>query len=254
MYFWNVKKRYIKHSLLALGILLFFSAGAYFALYEGYIRLNYPSFYTYPIHGLDISHHQDEIDWNKLDKRYSQFIFIKATEGATHKDSRFEEYRTQARAHNIPVGAYHFFTFCKSGKEQAINFMETVPIDSCDLPPAIDLEFDGNCNKANHKENLLYEITEYIDIIETYYNKRVIIYATSEFYKKYIANNFKDNPIWFRNVYSKPKLENNRQWSFWQYTNRGRISGINSFVDINTWAGTRKGFYDFINSNIQKKE
>lgn len=249
-----MNRKYIKYGTVALIVTAFFATGAYFALHEGYIRLNYPSFFTYPVHGLDISHHQEDIDWNKLDRRYAQFIFIKATEGATHKDTRFTEYWKQAKARNIPVGAYHFFTFCRSGKEQAVNFIESVPVGSCDLPPAIDLEFDGNCHSSNHKEDLLGEITEYIDIIEAHYHKKVIIYATSEFYKKYVADNFKDNPIWFRDIYAKPKLENNRKWYFWQYANRGRISGISTFVDINVWAGSEEEFKSFLKNNINEKE
>lgn len=242
-------KNKVKFSVIVLALTIFIAGGIYLAFYEGFLRFNYPSFDNYPIHGLDISHHQHQIDWSKLDKKYTRFIYMKATEGADHKDTRFEEYAREAIQLNIPIGAYHFFTLCKSGKEQADNFIESVPIGLCSLPPAIDLEFDGNCQPANHKEDLQSEITEFINIIEEYYQTKVLIYATPEFYNKYIANHFSENPIWARNIYSEPILENNRKWIFWQYANKGRLEGIDTHVDINVFYGNETEFSKMINSN-----
>ena len=49
----------------------------------------------YKIHGIDISHHNAKVDWDRLKKSRSakvgiDFVFIKATEGATHLDTQFE--------------------------------------------------------------------------------------------------------------------------------------------------------------------
>jgi len=47
----------------------------------------------YEIHGIDVSHHQRFIDWEKV-AEHSQFkvsfTFLKATEGTTIRDTRFE--------------------------------------------------------------------------------------------------------------------------------------------------------------------
>lgn len=221
-----------------------------YVFYQGYLRMNYPSFEEYPIHGIDISHHQIHIDWDNLDKEAVQFVFIKATEGGTHKDSLFSCNREQAKRHNIPVSAYHFFTFCKSGKEQALNFIESVPNDSTDLPPSIDLEFGGNCKKENQVDNIIQEITEYINITERHYNKRVILYSTNEFYEKYLIGQFPDNPIWIRDILAKPHLPNNREWTFWQFANRGILKGIKTYVDLNVFNGSRSDFEKFKNANL----
>src|SRR6478672_1526789 len=50
-----------------------------------------------------------------------------------------------AQAAGLVVGAYHFFTFCRPGAEQAANFLKAVPRDRPMLPPAVDVEFVGNC-------------------------------------------------------------------------------------------------------------
>nr|WP_255491091.1 GH25 family lysozyme [Dysgonomonas sp. 520] len=197
---------------------------------------------------MDISHHQGIIDWQKLDKKYTQFVFMKATEGVTHVDTLFERNYREAKKQNIPVGAYHFFTFCKPGKEQAENFIKTVPKDRSDMPPAIDLEYSGNCKRDNHLENLIDEISEYIQIVEDYYEKKVVIYATEDFYNDYLVTNLLDNPIWIRDIYREPRLVNDRPWMFWQYANRGRLKGIETFVDINVFVGTKKDFRELIDN------
>ncbi|WP_036930575.1 GH25 family lysozyme [Prevotella sp. 10(H)] len=230
------------YSISVVAMIVVIGAGVYMAFMNGYIRLNYPSFTEYPVQGIDVSHHQQKIDWDKLDKKSVQFAFIKATEGGNHKDSMFQLNWREARQNKILSGAYHFFTFCKDGEEQARNYIHYVPRDSIDLPPIIDLEYGGNCAAENRKEDLIGEITKYFEIIEDHYQQKVIIYTTNEFYRNYLVNRFPDNPIWIRNILSKPNLPDKRDWMFWQFTNRGRVKGIHTVVDLNVFNGTKEEF------------
>lgn len=235
-------KKHIAITVIGLSLLIVVFGSLYYVFNQGYIRMNYPSFEEYPVQGIDISHHQQKIEWNALNKQAVQFIFIKATEGGNHKDSLFQENWRQARAQKIPSGAYHFFTFCKEGEEQARNYIHYVPKDSIDLPPIIDLEYGGNCLEANRKEDLIGEIGTYLDIIEDHYQRKVIIYTTNEFYKRNLINKFPDNPIWIRDILSKPKLPDGRDWLFWQFANKGRLDGIHTDVDLNAFAGNKEEF------------
>lgn len=237
-----MNKKTILISLVVIGLVAILLIGLRYAFYQGYIRMNYPSFDEYPVQGIDVSHHQRYIDWGKLDKQAVQFVFIKATEGGNHKDSLFQQNWRLARYHGIPCGAYHFFTFCKDGDEQARNYIHYVPKDSIDLPPIIDLEYGGNCMKENWKEDLIVEIDKYFEIIEDHYQQKVIIYTTNEFYKNYLIGQFPDNPIWIRDILSEPNLPDGRKWLFWQYTNRGRLDGIETNVDLNAFVGSKEEF------------
>lgn len=222
-----------------------------YAVYQGYIRLNNPSYADYPVQGIDISHHQYWIEWSKLDKQQVQFVLMKATEGADHKDSLFSYNWKQAKKHQIPAGAYHFFSFCRTGKEQAKNFIESVPYDQNSLPPALDLEYGGNCQEANRLPNLVNEIDTFIQIVQKYYSKKVIIYTTHEFYDNYLLDRFTGNPFWIRDIIRIPKLNDNRQWVIWQFTNRGKLDGIIYPVDLNAFRGNKEDFVKFINDTIQ---
>ncbi|MBA7931568.1 glycoside hydrolase family 25 protein [Klebsiella sp. RHBSTW-00215] len=224
--------------LLALAL---FAGLTRIAFYEGWLRFNYPSRQTFPIQGIDVSHHQQSIDWAQLKQQNIQFAFIKATEGESFKDSAFDANWRNARKQGIITGAYHFFTFCKSGIAQAGNFIATVPVSPHALPPVLDLEYGGNCMPQSHQQ-IVAEVRAMTAMLETVYQQKVILYATREFYDDHLQNEFNDNPLWLRDIWRQPRLESSRQWVFWQFANRGRLAGIDAFVDLNVFQGSDEQF------------
>ena len=93
----------------------------------------------HPLRGIDVSHHQGVVDWGKVAKSDVAFVILKATEGGDYVDDTFARNLAGAKAAGLVVGAYHFFTFCRPGAEQA----KVVPRDRPMLPPAVDIEFVG---------------------------------------------------------------------------------------------------------------
>ncbi len=202
----------------------------------GYWRFNYPGKNSYPIHGIDVSHHQGRIDWNLVKEEGFNFVFVKATEGGNFKDPEFERNWKEASRIGLLKGAYHFFTFCKPGIEQAHNFISTVPLEPNTLPPVIDFEFVGNCSKRPPKAVILKELFSFIKDIEERYGKRPIIYVTHDSYKQYLEGEIAQYNIWIRDIFFKPKLSDSKTWTFWQYADRGRVRGIKGLVDLNLFA------------------
>ena len=198
---------------------------AIFLELSGYVYHNNIFASKYKVHGIDISHHQIRINWNDVDKKY-KFVFMKATEGKDFLDSDFTYNWTKAQLSGFRVGAYHFFTMLSSGEEQAKYYISKVPISKDAFPPIIDLEIPTKYDK----EVVNKELKDMIDILQEHYKKRVIIYVTKHTYKKYIDGEFFLNPIWFRNVKYYPKID---RWDIWQYSNRGRVYGIDGFTDRN---------------------
>lgn len=182
----------------------------------------------YEIEGIDVSHHQDKINWKKVDKKY-KFVIMKATEGDDFLDTDFFYNWNNARLNGFTVGAYHFFTMLSSGSEQAKYYISKVPFSDKTLPPVIDLEISTRYNK----EVVLKELTDMINILEEYYKKRVIIYVNYKTYNKYIKGEFLENKLWMRDIKFLPRIEEKDRWEIWQFSNRGRVSGINGFTDKN---------------------
>jgi lysozyme len=211
--------------LLSIGILL----------YNGIIWFVYPN-NKYP-KGIDISHHQGEINWQSLMKSDLSFVFMKATEGDDFVDKKFKDNWKSADSLKIKKGAYHFYSLRFSGKAQALNYINIVPNEKDILPPVIDLEYGGNSQKRPLKKDFQKELKVFIELIEKHYSKKPIFYVTYEFYEDYIYPDFNDYQIWIRDIFSKPNSKKVDNWLFWQYSNRGKIEGINGFVDLNVFCG-----------------
>ena len=89
----------------------------------------------FDVQGLDISHYQERIDWEKLrnaDIHHQpiRFVFIKATEGVSIIDENFNENFYQARQNDILRGAYHFFTPDVDAVRQAQFFLKQVHLEA----------------------------------------------------------------------------------------------------------------------------
>ena len=62
------------------------------------------------IEGLDISHWQSTINWQKMKAAGVKFIYLKCSEGTYYQDDTFANNYANAKANGIKVGAYHFLT------------------------------------------------------------------------------------------------------------------------------------------------
>jgi lysozyme len=218
--------------------------------YFGKIHFTHPSRSQFPIRGIDISGHQKNIDWNQIDPSDLNFVLIKATEGGDFKDSMFQRNWQNVQAKKIVSGAYHFFTFCKSGQEQAQNYIETVPLSKNTLPPVIDLEFIGNCKKKPTSAELDRELQRFIDLVKIRYDRQPLLYTTYEFYDAHLRGKYPNSPIWISDFYSfnrTPTLSDRKAWTFWQYTERGTVAGIDTLVDLNVFNGTLSQFEKLVN-------
>ncbi|TGL87780.1 lysozyme [Leptospira congkakensis] len=225
-----------KVSILILFLILLTFA-FYKALDFGLIWFVYPSKDKYPIKGIDVSNHQGKINWSLVPKNEISFVYIKATEGGDFKDKAFVYNWTAAKKEGFKVGAYHFFTLCKTGIEQAENFIKTVPKEPDSLPPVVDLEFEGNCKERPNIENVQLEIQNFLDKIDSHYEHETILYLTKEFINKYLGDNLFNHPIWIRNIFMHPNTFSSIEWTIWQYKSTERIIGIDGPVDVNVLKG-----------------
>src|SRR3982750_2933147 len=62
----------------------------------------------HPIHGVDVSKWNGDIDWVTARDSGVSFVFIKATEGKDRIDNKFEENWRGAKAAKMPYAPYHF--------------------------------------------------------------------------------------------------------------------------------------------------
>ena len=188
--------------------------------------------------GVDLSSYQGEVDFAKLKEQKIEFAYIKATEGSKHTDAHFVANWTKAETAGMPAGAYHFFSYESSGAAQAENFIAAMG-DSLEgrLIPAIDLELSKE-QKANppEKAEVVVALKTMLTILEEKYRVKPLIYATKEYYEKYLAEDFGDYPRWVRSVLWPVYLEAGDDWLLWQYDDHGELAGYNGsekYIDLN---------------------
>lgn len=198
--------------------------------------------WSYPIHGIDVSKFQGDIDWRTAKRGGINFAFIKATEGGDHLDENFHKNWHQSRRARVLRGAYHFYYFCRSATEQANWFIRTVPRDPKALPPVLDMEWNHQSKTCPYKPEasvIRNEMRIFLERLTNYYGKRPIIYSTPDFYKENQLWRVRGYQFWLRSVAGHPSETYPRhRWAFWQYTGTGLVPGIEGKVDLNAFAGS----------------
>ncbi len=185
--------------------------------------------------GIDISHHQRRVDWQRLVQAGElHFVFVKATEGSDFRDSLFAENWVWLREMGIRRGAYHYFRPNRSGARQAQHFLNTVELLPGDLAPVLDIETTDGLPA----EVVLREVVEWLTAVQKALYVRPIIYTNLHFYERYLAGYFDDYPLWIaRYAEEAPRLRA-RRWHFWQFSEKGQLPGISRPVDLNVFWGT----------------
>ena len=208
----------------------------------------------YEIHGIDISHHQGRIDWEKLrnngmiEKWPVRFVMIKATEGASNIDENFSDNFYNAREYGFIRGAYHFWSNYSTGRAQAEYFLKQVKLEEGDLPPVLDVEHKP---KDQTTRDFQLSVLTWLRIVEKHYKVKPIIYTYYKFKTTYLNDSVFDGyPYWIAHYYVD-KVEYKGKWKFWQHTDCGRLPGIKGYVDFNIYNGS---YYDLRKLTIGSHE
>lgn len=187
------------------------------------------------VQGVDVSWHQGPIDWRALAGDGVGFTYIKATEGGDYVDPRFaRNWEDSARA-GLLHGAYHYFTLCRPGAQQAAHFIANVPREAGMLPPAVDIEHRGPCRQGPTMSDLTGELAIYLDTLEAHYGVRPILYTTREYHDAHLSE-LQGERFWLRSLFARPTYRTN-DWVIWQHHNSARKRGVSGPVDLNAFRG-----------------
>lgn len=209
----------------------------------------------YQIAGIDISHHNGNIDWPEIKKQGVHFAYLKTTEGETKLDKDYQEDYALAKEHELLVGSYHFFLFNKDGVKQAKFFLSKLRYEQGDLPPVVDVEYSP-WNKRNMSKKVLKsrlrELARFDSVIFRKTNRHVLIYTNKQGYEDMIRGNFPDNELWICDLSSEPDEEKYPNWVIWQYSHKGKIEGLQTNVDLNVFHSDSHCLEKWICNNTKK--
>ena len=187
------------------------------------------------VHGIDLSHYQGQVFWETVGENTKMsYVYLKATEGGDRIDSYFERNIELAHRYGLKVGSYHFFRPKTELDRQLRNFMAQCLPGEQDLIPMIDVETDAGLPSEVFCDSL----TKFLRMVEVAYRQKPLVYTFRNFYNKHLQGVLDHYQLMIA-MYTneEPVLADGRDITMWQYTAKGRIVGINGYVDKSRFVG-----------------
>lgn len=219
---------------------------------------------------IDVSHHQQAIDWRRVVASGIKGVYIKATNGAYNSDDRYPVNAQGAFENKIPFGAYHFLLSDQDGVAQADRFLDRIYIVApeglrdrlcpMNLIPVVDIEWDTRRQVNGHPEpdrwlagknpeqslarrteiigDFILRVIERIDVCPVIYTSlawwRPMMGLTTGYEKGQASFKFSDCELWIARYGPSPDPLP-APWSdyaIWQFSGSGHLGGINTTVDL----------------------
>lgn len=178
------------------------------------------------IYGIDVSHHQGDIDWGTVSKSID-FAIIKAggSDGGFYTDSKFEQNYKEAKDAGVNVGAYYYvgpnFTSEEAGVADAERFLKIIDGKTFEMPVALDLE----STDSSDKDGATTAAIAFCRTMEAagYY---VMIYASDiyGFEERMALDRLTEFDKWVARYGVEPQYV--KEYGIWQYSSTDHVDGI----------------------------
>jgi len=212
------------------------------------VGLSGPAIAHAQVIGPDIASYQHpsgfSIDWGAAKATGgAAFAFVKATEGTGYTNPYFRGDFAAIHAKGMARGAYHFARpslAAGSATAQADYFVRVAGKLGArgDLPPVLDLEVTGGLKPAQ----LTAWVSTWLKRVRATTGRTPMVYVSPYFWTHSMGNStaFRSYYLWIASWSSRPPTSLPGGWSrytFWQYTNAGKVAGISGRVDLSAFNG-----------------
>ncbi len=184
--------------------------------------------------GIDVSDWQGYINYAQVRESGIEVVYIKASQGANIKDPYFDINYENAKANGLKVGFYHFLTATNTGEaeQQAQFFASVIAGKQPDCKLVMDYEVFGGV--SIQESNNIAQI--FLESVRRLTKKEVIVYSDLSNARDRFSRNIAENyELWLAYYGDYNNLTNvETSWDKWigvQYSDRGRVAGINGYVD-----------------------
>lgn len=197
---------------------------------------------TPSVTGIDVSEHQETIDWQQVKAAGVEFVMIRVgwrgeTQGQLFADTLAQTHYAGAKAAGLKVGAYIFSqaTTAEEGKEEAAYLLEQTKDWELDLYLAFNWEHLQDTNRtAAVDAQCLTDITKAFCQTVSQAGQQPMIY-----FDAWLAGTrlnldaLTEYPFWLAQY--ADQMEFSHPVKMWQFTDTGTIPGIDEPVDINRY-------------------
>ncbi len=188
-------------------------------------------------YGIDVSRWQGDIQWAKVAQN-KDFAIIRCTSGRSNAlDSKFPANLRGALAQGLPVGVYRYgyATTVAAAKAEAAAVLDA--IDGYDMLCGVWYDAEDASQRALPRATLTAIVKAFCEAV-TAGGYPVGIYCNQDWYDNVLDTDALGKyPFWVARygkndgkMHTKPRVDGDL-WG-WQYTSRGRVSGISGNVDL----------------------
>ena len=192
--------------------------------------------------GIDVSRWQGDINWAKV-AQAKDFAIVRCTSGKSNAlDSKFPANLKGCLAQNLPMGVYRYgyATTVAQAKAEAEAVVDA--IRGYEMPCGVwyDAEWEG---QRDLKQSTLTAIIKAFHEVVEAAGYWVGIYCNQDWYDNVLDVGKFDCPFWVARygtndgkMHTKPDVDH--ELYGWQYTNKGKVSGISGNVDLDVIYGS----------------
>ena len=175
--------------------------------------------------GIDVSSYQGLINWKEVAEDNITFAFIRCKSAVTGVDTMFDYNMSNAIENKIPVGVYYYSGATTDDEivKETTYILSVVKPYKVTLPLVLDIE--GPYQATLTKERLQRNIEIFSKLVKDA-GYTPMIYSNTNFYKNHLGT--VSTLKWEANYGNKQPNA-----TYWQYTSRGKIKGIEGYVDLN---------------------
>lgn len=191
--------------------------------------------------GVDVSKWQGDVDWKKVKAAGYEFAYFRLgyrgyQQGGLFVDSTLDQNMVNAGKEGFDIGVYFFSQAISEEEaiEEAYFVLNELNNYDVQLPVVYDPEFvyaHDSRTKDLSSEQIMKNIKAFCDVIENA-GYETMVYA-SMYWEADILDmgELKDYSIWYADYMEKPQTP--YDFKFWQYSDTGRVDGIDGNVDLN---------------------
>lgn len=189
--------------------------------------------------GIDVSKHNGNIDWNAVKNSGVSYVIIRCgyrgySTGVLVEDPKFHSNIKGAKAAGLKVGAYFF--------SQAVNEVEAVEEASMAIdlvkgyglnyPLFLDVEGSGGRADGISRDMRTAVCRTFCQTVQNSGISAGVYANKTWFTEKINTANLTSYKLWLAQYASAPTYTATR-YDLWQYSSKGRVSGISTNVDMN---------------------
>lgn len=189
---------------------------------------------------LDVSYHQGAIDWAKVKAAGFWGVIIRAarTDSGVIIDEKFEENYAGAKAACLNVGVYFasYDTSTGAAKQSAAAAAKMLRGKQFELPVFYDFEFFATAQKSMSSSYCYEMVRQFCKTMENN-GFFVGVYANTSTLNSHLRFNYlvKEFVVWAADWREDSDYATIKRCCCWQHTNKGRVNGINTNVDLDYW-------------------